>query len=79
MYYIDFIDDKVYNALTEGDIEKVMNALERGVSPNATYDYRRERTPLLSIAAEVYVYLFISISIMLINLFCILCTFRMII
>ena len=58
------------------------SALESGVSPDARCDDRcddDDETPLLSIAAEVYVYLFISISIMLINLFCILCTFRMII
>lgn len=43
------MDEDLYNAAKEGDIEKMKSALENGFPPNA----------LLSIAAEVY-FLFIS-------------------
>ena len=43
--------------MEEGDVEKVKIALESGVSPDARVG--EERTPLLSIAAEVNACLFI--------------------
>ena len=44
-------DEELYNATSNGDIEKVKNALEKGVSPNACFVDTEES--LLSIAAKV--------------------------
>ena len=57
---ISFVVDKeLFNAIKQGDIEKVNIALESGVSPDAHLSLDGETKPLLSIAAEVYIYLFI--------------------
>ena len=56
------IAEELYNATKEGDIEKMKNALENGgVSPNARFG--EDETPLLNIAAEVYIYLFLILLI----------------
>ena len=47
------VDEELFNATKEGDIEKVKSALENGVSPDARFG--EDETPLLSIAAEVYI------------------------
>ena len=46
------VDEELYNATKEGDIESVKNALERGVSSDAQHG-GGSKLPLLSIAAEV--------------------------
>ena len=47
------VDEELYNATKQGDIEKVKIALESGgFSPDARY----YGWPLLSIAAQVYIY-----------------------
>ena len=48
-----FVDNEdLFNATKEGDVEKVKSSVERdGVSPDARVG--KEKTPLLSIAAEV--------------------------
>ena len=55
------IDDDLFNATKQGDIEKVKRALESGVSPNALFRTgktlglgQQERLRLLNIAAKVF-------------------------
>ena len=62
------IDDDLFNATKQGDIEKVKRALESGVSPNALFRTgktlglgQQERLRLLNIAAKVF-YLFLFFS-----------------
>ena len=52
------IDEELFNAIKQGDIEKVKSALDRGgVSPDVHLSLNGKEThqPLLSIAAEVRV------------------------
>ena len=46
------IDEDLFNATKQGDIEKVKNALESGLSPNALFG--EQQLPLLSIATKVF-------------------------
>ena len=49
-----FVDEELFNATKEGEIDKVKNSLESGVSPNARFaEDERTETPLLCIAAKV--------------------------
>ena len=47
------VDEELFNTIQEGDLEKVKSALERGVSPDACFG--EDETPLLSIAAKVFI------------------------
>ena len=47
-----FVDEELFNATKQGDIEKVKSALESGVSPNA--EEGEHKRSLLTIAAEVW-------------------------
>ena len=56
------VDEELFNATKQGDIEKVKRALESGVSPNAQRvgdeeNDEEESKPLLSIAAEVFLFI----------------------
>ena len=53
------VDDELFNATKEGDIEKVKLALESGVSQDARFIGGSDE-PLLSIAAKVFKLIFFS-------------------
>ena len=50
---MSIVDEELFNATKQGDIEKVKRALEKGVSPNARCVSEEDEEPLLSVAAEV--------------------------
>ena len=50
------VNEELFNAIKEGDIEKVKSALESGVSPNACFG--EEDKTLLTIATKVLLHFF---------------------